>query len=126
MLIEKKHSGQTAPENILTKALLRASGALGVTNAELAAVLGVSTSYISKLRAGTSTLQLGTKTAELSTLLVRAFRSLDAIVGGDESVARHWLRNENTSLSGPPVELMKSIAGLVTTVEYLDQRRAPL
>jgi len=126
MLIQKKHNNQTSPENILTKAVLRASDELGVTNAELAAVLGVSTSYVSKLRAGSSMLQLGTKTAELSTLLIRAFRSLDAIVGGDENVARSWLRNDNGALVGTPVEQMKSISGLVATVEYLDQRRAPL
>ena len=35
------------------------------------------------------------KSFELALLFIRLFRSLDAIVGGDEAVARAWLRNEN-------------------------------
>lgn len=126
MQIHKTIEWQAEPENVLTKAVLRAAEILGVTNAELAEILGVSTSYISKLRAGTSNLQIGTKTAELSALFVRVFRSLDAVVGGDETVARKWLRNKNSVFPLLPLEQMKSVTGLVTTVEYLDQRRAPL
>lgn len=126
MLIQKSITEQVAPDAVLTKAVLRAAEALGVTNAELATILGVSASFVSKLRAGTSTVQLGTKAAELSALFIRAFRSLDAIVGGDEGVARSWIRADNTVLLGRPVDHMKSITGLVSAVEYLDQRRAPL
>lgn len=126
MSIEPSRLLVSEPEQILTKALLRAADALEVSVRELSMILGVSPSYIVKLKSGKSVLKAGSKKFELSALFVRVFRSLDAIVGGDESVARDWLRNENTALRGVPLERMKTVSGLVTTVEYLDQRRAPL
>ncbi len=53
------------------------------------------------------------------TLFLRVYRSLDAIVGGDDASAAAWLRNDNTALGQPPVEAMKSVAGLVDTLAYL-------
>ncbi|MDP2390006.1 MAG: MbcA/ParS/Xre antitoxin family protein, partial [Acidobacteriota bacterium] len=52
------------------------------------------------------------------------FRALDAIVGGDEAVARAWLKNEHTTLGGSPAVLIQSLTGLVNVVGYLDARRA--
>jgi hypothetical protein len=57
-------------------------------------------------------------------LFIRLYRSLDAIVGGDGAVARSWLRNDNTVLGGKPVDLMRTIAGLMDVIAYLDARRA--
>ncbi len=111
---------------VLTQAILRAAELLDLTNAELARILGVSPSYVSKLRSGASTIQAESKTGELGVLFVRGFRSLDAIVGGDERTACNWLRNMNTALSAKPIDLLMSVSGLVAVVEYLDQRRAPL
>ena len=55
---------------------------------------------------------------------MRLFRSLDAITGGDETVARAWLRNRNDALGGVPVSLIETVPGLVNVVGYLDARRA--
>ncbi|TIU59979.1 MAG: DUF2384 domain-containing protein, partial [Mesorhizobium sp.] len=52
------------------------------------------------------------------------FRSLDAIVGGDESIARAWLKNANTAFDSAPIEKIQSISGLVDVIAYLDSRRA--
>ena len=51
-------------------------------------------------------------------------RSLDAMVDGDEAVARAWLQNENAALGSRPVALIQSVSGLVHAVAYLDARRA--
>ena len=126
MQIERAAAGKADPSQVLTKALLRAAEFMALTKQDLADILGVSVSYISKLRSGASVLEPGTKTSELSLLLLRAFRSLDAIVGGNQETLRQWLRNEKTVLVGVPLAKMKSVEGLVTTVGYLDQRRAPL
>ena len=64
------------------------------------------------------------KAIELATLFIRAFRALDAIVGGDEAVAAAWMRNHNTALGGEPLALMKTVPGLVECLAYLDARRA--
>lgn len=66
------------------------------------------------------------KPFELAALLVRAFRSLDAITGGDEGVARAWLTSPNNALGARPAERIASAQGLVDVVTYLDARRAPL
>ncbi|MNI22469.1 hypothetical protein D3C73_760260 [compost metagenome] len=69
-------------------------------------------------------LEKGTKPFELALLLIRLFRSLDAITGGDEQVARAWLKNHNTALSGIPADKILSISGLTDVLAYLDARRA--
>ena len=45
-------------------------------------------------------------------------------VGGDETVARAWLRNDNTALRGKPLETIQTVPGLVDAIAYLDARRA--
>ena len=61
---------------------------------------------------------------ELGVLFVRLFRSLDAIAGGDQSVARAWIKNPNLALDGRPLEKIATIAGLIDVIAYLDGRRA--
>jgi hypothetical protein len=62
---------------------------------------------------------------ELAVLLVRLFRSLDALWGHGED-ARLWLASENTALGAAPVALLESVAGLVRVVTYLDNARGRL
>lgn len=113
-------------EAIMTKATLRAAELLDVNNRELAAIIGVSPSFVTKLRAGASVLADKSKAMELAVQFVRAYRSLDAVVGGDVKTARDWLRHHNTALDTVPLTYMKTVVGLIDTVNYLDQRRAPL
>jgi hypothetical protein len=47
-------------------------------------------------------LEPGNKPYELSLLLVRLFRSLDAVVGGDEASLRSWMVAANLALGGVP------------------------
>lgn len=111
---------------VLTKAVLRAATLLKVTNKELSEIIGVSPSFVSNLKSGSAVLAMESKPAELAAHFIRAYRSLDAIVGGDEATAVAWLRNDNSALGASPLHYMKSVYGLVDTVSYLDQRRAPL
>ena len=66
------------------------------------------------------------KPFELAVLFIRLYRSLDAIVGGDEAVARAWLRNSNTALHSRPIDLIQKVQGLLDVIHYLDARRAPI
>jgi hypothetical protein len=114
----------SADSAVVTKAAVRAAARLGLTNRSLARVLGVSEATVSRMGAGTYLMKAADKPYELALLFLRLFRSLDALSGGDEQVARAWLRNDNRALGGAPVELMESLAGLVNVVGYLDARRA--
>jgi hypothetical protein len=109
---------------VLTKAVLRAADKLGVRANVLAPALGVSEATVSRMKSGDYRLEADTKPFELGVMFVRLFRSLDAIAGGDEDVARAWLANPNSTLGGKPVEKIRSLAGLVDVIAYLDARRA--
>ncbi len=112
-----------APVDVLSKAAVRAAGHLGVRQNELAEILGVSPAAVSRAVHG-GRLPDGAKTLELATLFVRVFRSLDAIVGGEDAVAAKWLRSPNDALGAPPIERIKTVQGLVGVLAYLDARRA--
>jgi Protein of unknown function (DUF2384) len=109
---------------ILTNAVLRAAEKLGVPASALAEVLGLSAATVSRMKSGDYRLNPRKKEFELGVLFVRLFRSLDAIVGGEEGVARAWLANQNTALGGKPAEKIRSISGLNDVIGYLDARRA--
>jgi transcriptional regulator with XRE-family HTH domain len=112
------------PGRVLSGAFVRAGRFLGVPQAELAAVIGVSSATLSRLANGQKQLEAGSKAWQLAALFVRLFRSLDAIVGSDDAAARAWLRAKNAALGGVPLELIHDPAGLVRTVDYLDAARA--
>ncbi|TIP52554.1 MAG: DUF2384 domain-containing protein [Mesorhizobium sp.] len=123
--MQRPVAAATAAENaVITKATLRAADLLDITARTLALVIGVSEATVSRMRKQEFLLERGTKPFELAVLFVRLFRSLDAIVGGDETVARAWLRNPNITLDGAPLEKILTIAGLVDVIAYLDSRRA--
>jgi DNA-binding XRE family transcriptional regulator len=107
---------------VLTKAVLRAADKLDVNQAALADILGVSEATVSRMRKGDYVLQA--KAFELGVLFVRLFRSLDAIVGGDEAVARAWLASRNLALEAKPAEQIRTITGLTDVIAYLDARRS--
>jgi len=109
---------------VVTKAALRAAGLLGLSNKVLARIVGLSEASVSRMGAGTYTLAPGEKPFELAVLFVRFYRALDAIVHGDDGVARAWLSNPNAALGGTPITVIQSLSGLVHAVAYLDARRA--
>ncbi len=109
---------------MVTKAVIRAADQLGLSNKDLTNVLGISEATASRMKRGGYVFRPNQKPFELAVLFIRLFRSLDAIVGGDSAVAQSWLRNDNTVLGARPVDLMRSIAGLLHVIAYLDARRA--
>ncbi|NPD15957.1 DUF2384 domain-containing protein [Xinfangfangia sp. D13-10-4-6] len=111
---------------VLTRAALRSAERLGLTARQFARVIGLSEPSVSRLKKGMAGIEEGSKAWELSALLVRLFRALDAITGGDEAVARAWMVADNLALGGIPAEKITSVQGLVDVCTYLDTRRARL
>jgi hypothetical protein len=116
---------QPAPDAVLTKAVLRAAELLELSSSVLARILGVSEASISRLTTGSRTIDPQSKEGELALLLVRVYRSLDALVGTDAAQRKAWLHGHNRALNGRPVELLQRADGLVSVVAYLDAMRAP-
>jgi Protein of unknown function (DUF2384) len=115
---------RSAQGAVLTKAALRAAVKLDLNQGALAHILGLSEASVSRMKTGDYVLQAGSKAFELGVLFVRLFRSLDAIVGGDEAVARAWLASPNLVLGATPAEKIRTVAGLTDVIAYLDARQA--
>ena len=109
---------------VVGKAVSRAADLLGLSNAALARTIGVSEATASRLRAGAYAIEPGTKPYELALLLIRLFRGLDAVVGGDEASLRSWMAASNRALDGVPRDLVQTVTGLVAAVDYVDAARA--
>jgi len=114
------------PDRVLTKAVVRVARLLELNQSELARILGVSGASVSRLINRTRLIDPGSKEGELALLLVRAYRSLDALVGGDKEQRLAWLRSNNRILNARPAELLKTITGLVNTVAYFESARVRL
>jgi Antitoxin Xre/MbcA/ParS C-terminal toxin-binding domain/Antitoxin Xre-like helix-turn-helix domain len=121
--ISESHADVTAPA-VTTKAVLRAAERLDISNRVLGRILGLSEASVSRMGRGAFAVAPGDKAFELGLLFVRLFRSLDSIVGGDETVARAWLRNDNNVLGGVPLKQIETVPGLTNVLAYLDARRA--
>lgn len=123
-----RHDTQPKPRPsevaVVTKAVLRAAQALDVPAKALAGIIGVSEATASRMKSGGFALERESKPFELAVLFIRLFRSLDAIAGGDEAVARAWLRNPNAALGAVPLDHIRTVSGLVDVIAYLDARRA--
>lgn len=108
----------------LSKAVVRAAELLGLSQAALAGVLGVSSATVSRLVGGSYRLTPARQREwEFALLFVRLYRSLAALVGNDAD-ARTWLRNQNLALGARPADLIGGAEGLVRVLQYLDTSRS--
>lgn len=111
---------------MLTRALLRAASALGLSQKDTARIIGISAASMSRVAAGGRTLSPDGKEGEIALLLIRIFRSLDALVGGKEEDARAWFHAPNSHLGDVPAARVHSVEGIVHVAEYLDAMRGKL
>jgi transcriptional regulator with XRE-family HTH domain len=125
-MIATRAAAKADESAVLSKAFLRASERLGLAQKDQARILGLSAASLSRLTRGERSIDADAKEGELALLLVRLYRSLDALTGGDEAKSRAWLGADNHHLGGKPSELIRSIQGLVQVVEYVDAMRGRL
>jgi hypothetical protein len=115
-----------APPAVLAKGLVRAAQALALSQAEVATILGSSPASISRTFAAGRGIDPSSAEGRHALLLLRVFRSLDTLVGGDGEKARLWLRAANRHLGAAPLGLLATTQGLVHVAEYLDAMRGTL
>jgi hypothetical protein len=113
------------PALVVAKAALSAAERLGLTSRHLAAVIGVSEASVSRMQHSRG-IEPTSKEGELALMFLRLFRSLDALVGGDDTKARAWLHASNDHIGGVPAERIRTVEGLVDVVQYLDAMRGRL
>ncbi len=116
---------QPDPAAVVAKATLSAAERLGLSNRHLASVIGLSEASVSRMQRSRG-VDPASKEGELALMLVRLYRSLDALVGGDDVQARAWMHAMNDHLGGIPAERIRTVEGLVDVVQYLDAMRGRL
>ena len=113
-------------ELVLTKAIVNLVDLYGFTGKDLYDITGISESSKTRLHQGKKLLSPKTKEGEMALLLIRVYRSLNALVGNNHSKAKIWLNSFNSYFNKKPFEQMKTLAGLVDVVNYLDAIRGKL
>lgn len=103
---------------VLGEATLNAARALGLTQGDLQEIVGRHPSNIRR-----HGLDPDTKAGELALLLIRLYRSLFALLGGEPATMRHWMHTDNRDIGGIPADRIQSIQGLAEVVAYLDALR---
>jgi hypothetical protein len=119
-----QHPDSISDSALVSKAAIRAADRLDLSSRVLARIIGVSDASVSRMRKGEFQLEKNQKPFELAVLFLRLYRSLDAVVGGDEAVAKAWLNADNSALDGAPIEMIQTVSGLANVIQYLDARRA--
>jgi hypothetical protein len=110
--------GSPRPGPVLTRALVQAGKELGLTQADLGAIVGRDRTALSR-----RAIEPDSKSGELALLLIRAYRALFVLVGGEPRQMKHWMHTHNHHVGGTPAELVRTVAGLMRVVEYLDAIR---
>ncbi len=110
---------------VLAKAVLNVASQLGLKQADLAAVLGMHRTAISRLKQNPS-LDPESKQGELALQLIRLGRALYTLTGGDEQWIRHFMRTPNKLTGGVPTEQIQTIQGLFTVLQYVDAMRGKI
>ncbi len=118
------HAMRSDAGKVLTQATLRAASQLSLGGSELARIIGTSPSTISRLGSGLKTIDPQSKEGEMALLMVRLYRSLDALVGNDSQRRLDWMSSHNHAFNAVPRDFIQSAQGLVSVVNYLDGMRA--
>jgi hypothetical protein len=106
------------PAVVLGEALLNVGKALDLNQSDLAHIIGKDRSNVSR-----GAIAPDSKAGELALMLIRAYRALYVLVGGDPEQMRHWMHTRNLHTGGVPAEQVRQVQGLVQVVEYLDAMR---
>lgn len=113
-------------EVVLTKAICNLSKFYSLTGKDLSKIIGISESGVSRIVRGTKLISPHTKEGELALLLLRIYRSLNAMVGNNHEKAKLWLNSDNKYFRNKPIEEIQTIAGLIAVLNYLDAMRGKL
>lgn len=104
--------------DVLGRSALAAGERLGLNHREVGDVVGRNRSTIDR-----NGIDPATKPGQLALLLIRIYRSLYALMGGEEANMKHFMQTANRGTGGVPAEQIRDVQGLVRVCEYLDAIR---
>ena len=115
-------NAKPVPSAVLAKAVLNAAEQLGLKQADVAAVLGIHRTAVSRLKQN-PVLDPESKQGELALLLVRLARALFALTGGDKEWIQHFMSSPNKITGGVPAQQIARIEGLIRVLQFVDAIR---
>ncbi|MBT2787057.1 helix-turn-helix domain-containing protein [Halomonas sp. ISL-106] len=102
--------------------MLRAAEQLGLSQSDLAEVLGVHRTTITQLKKNLR-LDPNSKQGELALLLIRLARALFTLTGGDQKWIQHFMHTSNRVTGGIPAEQVIRLEGLFAVLRFVDGMR---
>lgn len=109
---------------VVTKAIVKTAKDIGLSGTNLAKILGLSESSISRLKSGSCLILRDTKAYEISLIFLRIYRGVSEILSGDMRSISAWFRNQNNKLGAVPIEKMFDLLGLISVLNYVEEYRA--
>jgi len=107
------------PKVVLAKALLNTADQLGLKQSQIASVIGVHRSSINRLKKKPR-LDPITKKGELALLLIRIYRAVYVLTGGNSEWIHYFMNSYNKAISGVPIEQIQNIRGLVKVLHFVE------
>ncbi|WP_045858085.1 antitoxin Xre/MbcA/ParS toxin-binding domain-containing protein [Teredinibacter purpureus] len=118
---------------IVANGLTEACKHLGITQDQIATAIGVSRTTITRIKKRAhdnlddAAFASNGKPFELALLVIRVYRSLYAILGGNQAAMKHWMNTDNQHLANErPVDLIQSTLGIGRVIGYLDAMRGKI
>lgn len=116
-------STQPDSKAVLANALRRAQQNIGVDNQVMASILGVNRTTLTR-HYQSQGLDPQQNAGRLAAIVLRIYRAVFTLMGGDAANIRHWFSTPNQAFAGQtPVAAMLSIDGLVSVAHYCDAMR---
>lgn len=123
----KEKEGAAAKGKVLSQALLSIIDELKLSQSDLADILGVHRSKISRMSDDKATIHPDDRNeGDKAKLFLRIYRSLSILTNGNAEQIRAWLSSDNLDIGGIPMDAMKTTLGIVHVANYLDAMRGKI
>lgn len=109
---------------VLAKALLNAGDQLGLSQTELAGVMGLHRTAISRLKRR-PLLDPESKQGELAVMIINIHQALHALTDGNAQWMQHFMRSPNSLTGETPVYQIQKVAGLLNVQHCVEALQYP-
>ena len=109
---------------VLAEAVLKTANLLGLSNTQLAAVMGLDIMSMNQIEFS-AVLEPTSAHGEAGLLLIRLYQNLSSLTGGDSEWIDYFMNAFNTATDGVPIQQIQTRKGLekvLTVVEALNNR----
>ena len=118
--IPQKNISNSEKERVLTYAVVNVADRLGLNDIQLAKILFAKEDFVTSIKNEKSVLKFGSVPYVQATLLVRIYKSLDAMTGGNQKIGQQWMKSQNSAFGDSPISHILKRQGINDVVKYLD------